>query len=198
VLTTCPIPLGQVGAISRHRAVAVVRDSCGSGRRCPYARGADLPFGHRVLRAQNPLGWLAASRLPLLVLVVVVAVSCVSAAVVDVVDVVAMRDCDVATAITVNMVVLRMHVMPAGGLAFVVVIVMPAMKVTVVQIVDVITVRDCNMSAAFAVDVRVLDVFVVNSLGHRFLTTVLTWFPPAIGARAPTLRHDPPLGGRNG
>ncbi|MBO0880634.1 MAG: hypothetical protein J2P17_09875, partial [Mycobacterium sp.] len=61
------------------------------------------------------------------VLVVVVAMSCVSAAVVDVVDVVAMRDRHVATAIAMNMVVGRMHLMVAGGLAFVVVIVVPSM-----------------------------------------------------------------------
>lgn len=107
-------------------------------------------------------------------LVVVVAVSCLSAAVVDVVDVVAMRDRDVAAAIAVNMVVLGMHLVAAGGLAFVVVIVMPSMQVTVVQIVDVIAMRDCNMSAAIAVDVRVIDVFVVNCLRHRFLTAVST------------------------
>jgi hypothetical protein len=113
-----------------------------------------------------------------------------SAAVVDVVDVVAMRNRHVATAIAVNMVVLRMHLMPAGGLAFVVVIVVPSMKVTVVQIVDVITVRDCNMSAAFAVDVRMIDVFVVDCLGHRFSPP----FRPgcaAIGARACALTIRP-------
>jgi hypothetical protein len=66
-------------------------------------------------------------RQPLLVLVVVIAVSCVSAAVVDVVDVVAMRNSDMATAIAVNVVVLGMHLMPAGRLAFVIVIVVPSM-----------------------------------------------------------------------
>ena len=69
---------------------------------------------------------------PALVLVVVVAVRCVSAAVVDVVDVIAMRDRHMATAIAMNMVVGRMHLMLAGGLAFVVVIVVPSMEVTVV------------------------------------------------------------------
>jgi hypothetical protein len=131
------------------------------------------------------------------VLVVVVAVSCVSAAVVDVVDVVAMRNRHVATAIAVNMVVLRMHLMPAGGLAFVVVIVVPSMKVTVVQIVDVITVRDCNMSAAFAVDVRMIDVFVVNCLGHRFLTAVSTRLCLLSVLAHASLRYDRPLAGSN-
>jgi hypothetical protein len=74
------------------------------------------------------------------------------------------------------MAVLRMHLMPVGGLAFVVVTFVPSMKVTVVQVIDVITVRDCNMSAAFAVNVRVLDVFVVNCLSHCFITTVSTRF----------------------
>lgn len=117
-----------------------------------------------------PLAWLtlARPRQRLLVLVVVVAVSRVSASVVDIVDMVAVRDRHVATAITVNMVVLGMHLMLAGGLAFVVVIVVPSMQVTVVQIVDVITVRDGNMSAALAMDVSVIDVFVVNGIGHRF------------------------------
>jgi hypothetical protein len=132
------------------------------------------------------------------VLVVVVAVSCVSAAVVDVVDVVAMRDRHVATAVAVNVLVLRMHLMPVGGLAFVVVIVVPSMKVTVVQIVDVITVRDRNVSAALAVDMRVIDVFVVNCFSHRFTTTVSTRFRLYRCARTPTIRDDSPFVGRNG
>jgi hypothetical protein len=132
------------------------------------------------------------------VLVVVVTVRCVSAAVVDVVDVLAMWDRHVATAIAVNMVVLRMHLVLAGGLAFVVVIIVPSMKVTVVQVVDVITVRNCNMSAAFAVDMCVIDVFVVNRLGHRFLTAVSTRLRLlSVLAHAP-LRYDRPLVGSNG
>jgi len=102
------------------------------------------------------------------VLVVVVAVRCVSAAVVDVVDVIAMRDRHMATAIAMNMVVGRMHLMLAGGLAFVVVIVVSSMEMTVVYVVDVVAVRDGNMPAAFAMDVVMIDVFVVNRLGHRF------------------------------
>ncbi len=95
-----------------------------------------------------------------------VTVSGMSTAIVDVVDMAAMRDRHVAAAIAVDMVVVRMNLVLARGLAFVVVIVVPSMKVTVVQIIDVVAVRDCNMSAAFAVDVRVVDVFFVDCLGH--------------------------------
>jgi hypothetical protein len=126
------------------------------------------------------------------VLVVVVAVSCVTAAVVDVVDVITMRDRHVATTIAMNMLVRRMHLMLAGGLAFVVVIVVPSMEVTVVQIVDVIPMRDGNMPAAFAMDVGVIDVFVVNCLGHRFSPP----FQPSCARyrcpRTPTLRYVAP------
>lgn len=122
--------------------------------------------------------------------------SCMSAAVVDVVDVVAVRDRHVATAIAMNMVVLRMRFMRAGGLAFVVVIIVPSMKVTVVQIVDVITMRDGNMSAAFAVDVRVIDVFVVNCLGHRFHRRLNPVAPAIRCSSTPTLRYERPLAGK--
>jgi hypothetical protein len=141
----------------------------------PTSAVASIRSPRPTSAASDPPRARALPRQPLLVLVVVVAVRCVTAAVVDVVDVVAMRDRHVATAIAVNMVVLCMHLVPAGGLAFVVVIIVPSMKVTVVQVVDVITVRNCNMSAAFAVDMFVIDVFVVNRLGHGFLTAVSTW-----------------------
>jgi hypothetical protein len=100
------------------------------------------------------------------VLVVMVTMSGVSTAIVDVVDMVAMRDRHMPAAIAVDVGVVGVHLVPAGGLALVVVIVVPAVKVTVVQIIDVVAVRDCYVAAAFAVDVRVIGVFFVDCLGH--------------------------------
>jgi hypothetical protein len=95
-----------------------------------------------------------------------VTMSGVSTAVMDVVDMVAMRDRHMPAAIAVDVGVVGVHLVPAGGLALVVVIVVPAVKVTVVQIIDVVAVRDCYVAAAFAVDVRVIGVFFVDCLGH--------------------------------
>jgi hypothetical protein len=99
------------------------------------------------------------------VLVVVLAVSGVPASIVHVVDMIPVRDRDVATPLTVDMVMVLVHRM-AGCLAFVVVILVLSMKVTVVDEVDVIPVRDRDMAASFAVHVLMFDVRVVGCGGH--------------------------------
>jgi hypothetical protein len=101
------------------------------------------------------------------VLVVVLAVRRVPAAVVHVVDMIPVRDRDVATPLTVDMVVVLVHRV-AGCLTFVVVILVLSMKVTVVHEVDVIRVRDRDMAASFAVHMIMFGVRVVGCGGHCF------------------------------
>jgi len=102
------------------------------------------------------------------VLVVVVAMSGVPASVVHVVDMIPVRDSDMTTSFTVNMVVVLVHGV-AGWLAFVIVAVVPSMDVTVVHVVDVISVRDSDMTTSFTVCMAVFAVLVVGCAGHRFL-----------------------------
>jgi hypothetical protein len=105
------------------------------------------------------------------VLVVVLAVSGVPAPVVNVVDVILVRDRDMATSLTVNMVMRLVHRVP-GWFTFVVVTVVRSMKVTVVHVVDMIPVRDRDVTASFAVHMIVIEVLVVDCARHRFLTAV--------------------------
>ena len=98
-------------------------------------------------------------------LVVVLAVSRVPAPVVHIVDVIPVRDRDMATSFTVDVVMVLVHRV-AGWLTFVVVIVVPPMKVAVVNEVDVIPVRDRDMAASFAVHMIMFDVLVVGCAGH--------------------------------
>ena len=104
-------------------------------------------------------------------LVVVPLVSGVPASVVRIVHVIAVRDRDVATPLTVLMVMVVVHVV-AGWLAFVVVVVVLSMKVPVVHEVDVIAVRDRDVAASFAVHMIVRGVLVVGCAGHLLLTAV--------------------------
>lgn len=104
-------------------------------------------------------------------LVVVPAVSRVPTPVVHIVDMVSVRDRNMATSFTVNMVMRLVHHV-AGWLAFVVVIFVLSVKVTVVQVVDMIPVRDRDMPASFTVHMIVCDVLVVRRAGHRFSPSV--------------------------
>ena len=99
-------------------------------------------------------------------LVVVLVVSRMPASVVHVVDVIPVGDRDMATALTMDMVMVLVHRV-AGCFTFVVVILVPSMKVTVVRVVDVIPVWDRDVAASFAVDMIMLDVLVVGCAGHR-------------------------------
>jgi hypothetical protein len=106
------------------------------------------------------------------VLVVVVAVSGVPAPVVHVVDVIPVWDRDMATSLTVHMVMSLVYRV-AGWFAFVVVIFVLSMEVTVVHVVDVIPVRDRDVTASFAVHMIVIEMLVMNCVGHRFLTALM-------------------------
>ncbi len=99
-------------------------------------------------------------------LVVVLAVGRMPASVVHIVDVIPVRDRDMATARTMDMVMVLVHSV-AGWFTFVVVILVPAMQVAVVRVVDVIAVRDRDMTASFAVHMIVFGVGVVDCAGHR-------------------------------
>jgi hypothetical protein len=115
------------------------------------------------------------------VLVVVLAVSRMPASVVHIVDMVPVWDRDVATPLTVHMVMALVHRV-AGCLTFVVVILVLSMKVTVVHEVDVIPVWDRDMAASFAVHMIMFDVLVVGCAGHCFLTAVPGFDSYAAGA----------------
>ncbi len=101
------------------------------------------------------------------VFVVVLAVSRVPASVVHIVDMIPVRDGDMTTPLTVDMVMLLVHRV-AGWLAFVVVILVLSMKVAVVHEVDVIPVGDGDVAAPFAVHMIMFDVLVVGCAGHCF------------------------------
>ncbi len=104
-------------------------------------------------------------------LVVVLAVSRVPAPVVHIVDMVPVGDRNMATRLTVDMVVMLMHRV-AGWLTFVVVILVLSMKVTIVDVVDVIPVWDRDMAASFAMHMIMFDVLVVDCARHRFSPSV--------------------------
>jgi hypothetical protein len=99
------------------------------------------------------------------VFVVVLAVSRVPAPVVHVVDMIPVRDGDMATALTVDMLMLLVHRV-AGWLAFVEVIPVLSMNVTIVHEVDVVPVGDGDMAASFAVHMIMFDVGGVSCAGH--------------------------------
>ncbi len=92
------------------------------------------------------------------------------APVVHVVDVIAVRHCDVATPVAVDVAVVLVHGV-AGRLAFVVVAVVLSVQVPVVHEVHVIPVRYRDVAAAVAVDMLVSGVGAVGCAGHC-LTTV--------------------------
>jgi hypothetical protein len=100
------------------------------------------------------------------VLVVVFAVSRVPASVVDVVDVIAMRDRHMATALAVDMVVVLVHRVVAGSLAFVVMIVVPSMQMTVMDVVDMIAVRDRDIPTTIAMNMVMAGVLSVRLVAH--------------------------------
>ena len=100
-------------------------------------------------------------------LVVVLAVSRMPASVVHIIDVIPVRDRDMATPFTVEVVMIPVHRV-AGCLTFVVVILVLSMKVTVVYEIDMIPVWDRDMATSFAVHMIVLGVLVVDCAGHRF------------------------------
>jgi hypothetical protein len=106
------------------------------------------------------------------VLVVVVAVSGVPAPVVNVVNVIAVRNGHMATAVAVNMPMLRVHLVLGRRLTFVVVVGVSSMQVTVVHVVDVIPVRHRDMPAAIAVGVGVIGMLFVSCIGHRCIAAV--------------------------
>ena len=94
-------------------------------------------------------------------------VSRVPTTVVHVVDMIPMRNGDMATPLTVDMLMLLVHRV-AGRLAFVVVIPVLSMKVAVVREVDVVPVGNGDMAASFAVHMIMFDVRVVGCGGHCF------------------------------
>ncbi len=100
-------------------------------------------------------------------LVVVLAVRRMPTSVVHIVDMIAVRHRDMATPVTVDMVMLLVHRV-AGWLTFVVVILVLSMKVTVVYEVDMIPVWDRDMATSFAVHMIMLGVLVVGCAGHHF------------------------------
>jgi hypothetical protein len=101
------------------------------------------------------------------VFVVVLAVSRVPASVVHIVDMIPVWDGDMATPLTVHMVMLLMHSV-AGWLAFVVVIPVLSVKVAIVHEVDVIPVGYGDMAASFAVRMIMFQVRGVGCAGHCF------------------------------
>ena len=96
-------------------------------------------------------------------LVVVIAVCGVAVAVMQVVHMVAVRDCYVATALTVSVVgvCLGFHVL--GGLALVPVAIVLAVDVALVEVVCVVTVWEGYVAAIGAVGVSVV---LVSSVAH--------------------------------
>jgi len=115
------------------------------------------------------------------VLVVVLVVSRVPAPVVHVVDMIPVWDGNMATPVTVDMVMSFVHGV-AGRLTFVVVILVLSMKVTVVQVIDVIPVWDRDVTASFAVHMIMFEVRVVDCAGHRFSPPVLDFYSCDAGA----------------
>jgi hypothetical protein len=107
-----------------------------------------------------------------LVLVVVIAVSGVAVTVVDVVNVVAVRDSNVAAALTMGVVAVRFSLNVLVGLALVPVALVLAVDVTIVHEVGVILVRESNVAAAFAVGVLV---FSVGSVSHNHESFLCLW-----------------------
>jgi hypothetical protein len=101
------------------------------------------------------------------VLVVVLSVSRMPASIVHIIDMIPVRDRNMTTPLTVDMVMMVMHRV-AGWLTFVVVILVLSMKVAVVHEVDMVPVWDRDMAASFAVDMIMFDVLVVGCAGHRF------------------------------
>lgn len=94
-------------------------------------------------------------------LVVVLAVRRMPAPVVHVVDVIPMRDRDVPTAITMDVVVLFVDRV-TRRLALVVMVVVPSMKVTVVRVIDMVAVWDGDVAAPFAMHMFVLGVLAMG------------------------------------
>jgi hypothetical protein len=86
-----------------------------------------------------------------------------------------MRNGDVATPLTVDMLMFPVHRV-AGRLTFVVVIPVLSMKVAVVHEVDVIPVGDGDMAASVAVHMIMFDVRVVGCSGHCFSRRTGFWF----------------------
>jgi hypothetical protein len=101
------------------------------------------------------------------VLVVVLVVSRVPTSVVDVVDMIAVRDGDMATSLTMDVLMLLVYRV-AGWLTFVVVFAVLSMKVPVMHEIDVIPVRDGDVAASLAVQMIVFDVRAVGCAGHCF------------------------------
>ena len=114
-------------------------------------------------------------------LVVVLAVSRVPAPVVHIVDMIPVRDRDVATSFTVDMVMVLVDRV-GGWFTFVVVILVLSVKVTVVGVVDVIPVWDRDVAASFAVHMIMCDVLVVGRAAHRFSPSVPNFDSSANGA----------------
>ena len=93
------------------------------------------------------------------------AVRRVPAPAVHVVDVIPVRHGDVAAALPVVMVVMRMHGV-AGRFALVVVVAVLSMQVPLVDVVDVPPVWDRDVAAPVAVHVMMCAVGVVGYAGH--------------------------------
>ena len=93
-------------------------------------------------------------------LVVVLAVNGVAVPIVHVVHVVTVRDCHVAAALTVRVVVSGVGKV-VSRLALVEMPVMHPVEMTVVRVIHVVTVRHCHVTAALTVRVAVVGVFEV-------------------------------------
>ena len=101
-------------------------------------------------------------------LVVVVTVSGVAVTVVDVVNVVAVRDSNVAAALTVGVVAVGFSLNVLVGLAFVPVAFVLAVDVAIVDEVGVVLVWESNVAAAFAVGVLVFSLGCVSHNHESF------------------------------
>ena len=98
-------------------------------------------------------------------LVVVLAVGGMPASVVHIVDVIAVWDRDVATPLTVDVLMLVVHCV-AGRLAFVVVVLVQSMQVPVVHEVDVVPMWNGDVAASIAMQMIMFDVRCVGRAGH--------------------------------
>jgi hypothetical protein len=100
-------------------------------------------------------------------LVVMPVVLSMAAAVMDVIDVVTVRNCDVATAFAMGVVVALMSGV-LGGFTLVVMAIVRLVQVPIVGVVDVVSVRDGNVATTLAVFVVVRGVFwVLRHISQR-------------------------------
>lgn len=99
------------------------------------------------------------------VLVVVLTVSSVPTSIVDVVNVIAVGDCNMATTVAVNVVMMFMNGV-TGRLTFVVMAAVLPMNMTIVKVVDMAVVRYRYVAASVSMYVVMAEVFLVKGVRH--------------------------------